>query len=49
MSQSMERNNWQMRIAICIRAEILKNYYFLFNYDLNSSNLTLSIIDAVRA
>jgi len=38
-----------MRIAMGIRAEILKNYYSLFNYDLSSSNLTLSIVDEVWA
>jgi hypothetical protein len=40
MSHSIERNNRQMRIAMCLSAEILKNYHFLlFSYDLSSSNL----------
>jgi hypothetical protein len=33
---------------MCLSAEILKNYYyFLFNYDLSSSNFSLSIVGVV--
>jgi hypothetical protein len=48
MSHGIERNNREMRIAMCISAEILKNYHFLlFSYDLSSSNLSLSIVGVV--
>jgi hypothetical protein len=42
MSHSIQRNNRQMRIGMWPSVEILKNHYFLFNYDLSSSNLSLS-------